>query len=64
MIGTVGVCLEQDSGSSDGLCWVLASSGEAGQELALLVGQGDEVSFHLMSVIRSDLANNKRVTIH
>jgi hypothetical protein len=63
VIGTVRICLEQDSGSSDGLGGVLASSGEAGQELALLVGQGDEMSFHLVSVMQSDLANNKRVTI-
>jgi hypothetical protein len=55
VIGTVRICLEQDSGSSDGLGGVLASSGEAGEELALLVGQGDEVSFHLVSVMQSDL---------
>ena len=64
VVGSVRVCLEQDAGSSDGLGWVFACSGEAGQELALFVGQGYEVSFHLVSVIQFALTNNKRVTIH
>ncbi len=64
VVGTACVSLELDAGSSDGLGWVLASAGEAGQELALFVGQGYEVSFHLVSVIQSALANKKHVTIH
>ena len=43
VIGSVRVGLEQDACSSDGLCWVLACSGEAGQELALFVGESDGV---------------------
>jgi hypothetical protein len=30
MVGSVRIGLEQDAGSGDGLCWVFASSGEAG----------------------------------
>ena len=45
VVGTACVSLELDAGSSDGLGWVLASAGEAGQELALFVGEGDGVFF-------------------
>ena len=64
VVGTACVSLELDSGSSDGLGWVLASAGEAGQELALFVGESHKMSFHLVSVIQSALTNKKHVTIH
>ena len=64
VVGAVRVSLEQDAGSSNGLGWVFASSGEAGQKLTLLVGQGDSVLFHQGRISLIALPDTKRVTIH
>ena len=63
VVGAVRVSLEQDAGSSNGLGWVFASSGEAGQKLTLLVGQDDSVLFHQGRISLITLPDTKRVTI-